>query len=128
MLAGELMLLKKKVFENVLPIPPCIAEDSYVLFKVLEMDYHAYFCTRTFVTTSRTTDVEEEEEYKARTTLGIYQALEYARPPTSIRLFYALLPVAVPSLAIVGKDGRAWMKGINKAVKAHAMKTRPTRF
>ena len=43
---GELMLVRKNVFDHVLPIPPCIAEDSYVLFKVLELEYSAHFCTR----------------------------------------------------------------------------------
>ena len=80
------------------------------------------------VTTSRTADAKEEEAYKARTALGIYQALEYVRPPPWIRIFYALLPITMPSLIIVGSDGRAWVKGISKAVKAHMMKVNPTRF
>jgi hypothetical protein len=126
--SGELMLVKKRVFEHVMPIPPCMAEDSYILFKALELGYRAHFCTRAFVTTSRTVDDKEEEAYKTRTTLGIYQALEYVRPPPWIRIFYALLPITAPSLAIVGKDGRVWVRGINKAVKAHVMKMHPTRF
>jgi hypothetical protein len=30
------MIMRREVFEKVLPIPPCIAEDSYILFKALE--------------------------------------------------------------------------------------------
>ena len=34
--SGELMLMRRDVFERVLLIPPYIAEDSYILFKALE--------------------------------------------------------------------------------------------
>jgi len=126
--SGELMLMKREVFERVLPIPPCIAEDSYILFKALEFGYRAYFCSRTYATTERTADAKEEENYKARTTLGIYHALKYARPPPWIRAFYKLLPVIAPLLALAGKDGRAWARGIEKAMKAHLTKRYPARF
>ncbi len=47
------MLINKEVFERVLPIPVCIAED-YILFKALELGYKAHFCTEAYVTTERT--------------------------------------------------------------------------
>jgi GT2 family glycosyltransferase len=126
--SGELMLVKRDVFEKVLPIPPCIAEDSYMLFKALELGYHAYFCTEAYVTTERTLDAEEEEAYKARTTLGIYQALKHTKPPPWIRTFYKLLPIAAPLLALAGDDGRAWMRGIGKALSAILTGHYPTKF
>jgi cellulose synthase/poly-beta-1,6-N-acetylglucosamine synthase-like glycosyltransferase len=126
--SGELMLFKRDAFERVLPIPPCIAEDSYMLFKALELGYHAHFCTKAYVTTERTTDVEEEEAYKARTTLGIYQALKHTKPPLWIRTFYKLLPLTVPLLALAGEDGRAWMRGIRKALSTILTGHYPTRF
>ena len=126
--SGELMLMKRDVFKRVLPIPPCIAEDSYMLFKALELGYRAHFCTGAFVITERTTNAEEEEAYKARTTLGIYQALKHTRPPPWIRTFYKLLPAAVLLLALAGEDGRAWMRGTRKAVKANVTKNYFTKF
>jgi cellulose synthase/poly-beta-1,6-N-acetylglucosamine synthase-like glycosyltransferase len=126
--SGELMLMKRDVFERVLPIPPCIAEDSYILFKALELGYHAHFCTKAYATTKRTGSTKEEEAYKARTTLGIYQVLKYARPPPWIRAFYKLLPAAAPLLTLAGEDGRAWMAGIRKALSAILTGHYPTRF
>lgn len=126
--SGELMLMKRDVFERVLPIPPCIAEDSYILFKALELGYQAHFCTQAYVTTERTASADEEEAYKARTTLGIYQALNYTSPPPWIKIFYALLPVIAPLLVLAGKDGKAWVRGIEKAMKAHITNRHPTRF
>ena len=126
--SGELMLMRHDVFKRVLPIPPCIAEDSYMLFKALELGYHAHFCTKTYVTTERTASAEEEEAYKTRTTLGIYQALKYARPPPWIRVFYKLLPIAAPLLTLAGEDGKAWMGGIMNAVKTGTTGHHPTKF
>jgi cellulose synthase/poly-beta-1,6-N-acetylglucosamine synthase-like glycosyltransferase len=126
--SGELMLMRRNVFERVLPIPPCIAEDSYMLFKALELGYRAHFCTKAYVTTERTNNAEEEEVYKARTTLGIYQALKHTRPPPWIRTFYKLLPVAAPLLALAGEDGRAWMRGIRKALSTILTGHYPTKF
>jgi len=102
--SGELMLMKRKVFEHILPIPPCIAEDSYMLFKALELGYRAHFCTKAYVATERTVSTEKEEAYKARTPLGIYQALKHARPPPWIRVLYKLLPATAPLLALAGVD------------------------
>ncbi|RLJ01785.1 MAG: hypothetical protein DRP08_05130 [Candidatus Aenigmatarchaeota archaeon] len=126
--SGELMLIRKKVFRRLLPIPPCVAEDSYMLFKVLELGYKAYFCTETYTITDRTVNVEEEEAYKARTTLGIYQVLRYVKPPPWIRIFYTLLPMIAPLLSLVGKEGLSWVKGIISAVKANMTKRYPTMF
>ncbi|MEM3782988.1 MAG: hypothetical protein QXX32_05570 [Thermofilum sp.] len=126
--SGELMLIKRQVFERVSPIPPCIAEDSYILFKALESKYRVHFCTQTYVTTQRTSNAKEEEAYKKRTTLGIYQALKYTRPLPWIRAFYKLLPLALPLLALAGEDGRAWSKGIAEALKDNIAKKYPTKF
>jgi len=126
--SGELMIVKKRLFERVLPIPPCIAEDSYILFKALELGYRAHFCTKTYVITERTVNAKEEEEYKNMRTLGIYQALKYAKPPPWIRVFYKLLPLTSLLLAVAGEDGMAWVKGIRKAVKANITNNHPTKF
>lgn len=126
--SGELLLVKRKVLETVLPVPPCIAEDSYILFKALELGYHAYFCTEAYVTTKRTSNRQEEEKYKTRTTLGIYQALNYSKPTLAIRLFYLLLPTFSPLLMVAGGTGLAWAKGIRKAVKENLAKQDITKF
>jgi hypothetical protein len=80
------------------------------------------------VTTERTTNAKEEEAYKARTTLGLYQALKLTRPPPYIRTFYKLLPVAAPLLALTGEDGRAWIRGIKKALNTILIGHYPTKF
>lgn len=126
--SGEFMLIKRNALDKVMPIPPCIAEDSYILFRALELGFKAYFCTESFVTTKRTSNKKDEEAYKARTTLGIYQALNYSRPSISIRIFYYLLPAFSPLLMIAGGNGVAWAKGIRKAVKANVSKEKITKF
>jgi hypothetical protein len=126
--SGELMLIKREAFERALPLEPCIAEDSYMLFKILEFGYKAQFCTKTYVTTERTINARGEEAYKYRTTLGIYQALNKTKPPPFIRIFYLLLPFFAPLLYLAGKDGKAWTKGINRAFKDHITKKNPTKF
>jgi cellulose synthase/poly-beta-1,6-N-acetylglucosamine synthase-like glycosyltransferase len=126
--SGELMLIKHRVFKRVLPIPPCIAEDSYILFKALELGYRAHFCTKTYVTTDRTANAKEEEAYKARTTLGVYQVLKHTRPPPWIKTFYALLPIAAPLLALAGEDGKAWMRGVRRAISMILTGHNPTKF
>jgi hypothetical protein len=126
--SGELMLIKRRVLDAVMPVPPCIAEDSYILFKALELGYHAYFCAETYVTTKRTSNTQEEEAYKSRTTLGIYQALNYSKPTPIIRIFYNLLPAFSPLLILAGGNGAAWVKGIRKAVKANIKKTNASKF
>jgi hypothetical protein len=126
--SGELMLIKREVLGEITPIPPCIAEDSYLLFKALELGFKAYFCSEAYVTTKRTSNVKEEEAYKRRTTLGIYQALSYSNPPLIIRIFYYALPVISPLLMLAGKNGAAWAKGIKKAVKENLEKKQVTKF
>ncbi len=126
--SGEFMLIKRKVWESILPVPPCIAEDSYILFRALELGYRANFCTTAYVTTERTTDAKHEEAYKTRTTLGIYQALQYTKPSPWINIFYSILPLAAPLLTLAGEDGRAWTRGIEKAVNSHLQKRHPTTF
>lgn len=34
--SGELMLIDRRLFDRLIPVPPCIAEDSYILFKALK--------------------------------------------------------------------------------------------
>lgn len=126
--SGEFMLVNRQVFNQVMPIPPCIAEDSYMLFRALELGFKAYFCTEAYVTTKRTINGHQEEAYKSRTTLGIYQALDYSKPDLFIRLFYYFLPVFSPLLLVVGENGIAWVKGIRKAMKAKISKEYPTKF
>ncbi|NIQ06678.1 MAG: hypothetical protein GWO20_13400 [Candidatus Korarchaeota archaeon] len=126
--SGELMVLKKHVFNEILPIPPCLAEDSYILFKALELGYRAYFSQKAYVTTERTKNALEEAAYKARTTLGIYQALAYTKTSRSVRFFYWLLPVGALFLGLVGKNGRAWVKGVLTGVKSHLQKVQASQF
>jgi len=110
--SGELMLIRHKVLTKILPIKPCKAEDSYILFKVLELQYKTVFCEECYTETERTKADEKEQIYKRKTVTGVYQALAYTRPPHLIRLFYVLLPITCPLLLILGKRGYFWMKGI----------------
>lgn len=110
--SGELMLVKHDVLDKVLPIKPCKAEDSYILFKALELKYRAVFCEECYVETERTETAEKEEIYKRKTVAGIYQALAYTNPPRPIKLFYMFLPFICPLLLFSGKKGLFWMKGI----------------
>lgn len=126
--SGELMLMRKEVFKRVLPIPPCLAEDSYILFKALQLGYRARFCEEAYVTTKRTANAEEEVKYKARTTLGIYQALEHVKPPPWIRAFYLTLPIITPMLALAGENGRAWAKGVWKAIRSRRKREQHAKF
>lgn len=110
--SGELMLIRQDVFRRVIPLKPCKAEDTYMLFKVLEQGHKIVFCEDCYAETERTKTAEKEEAYKRKTVTGIYQALSYTRPPYSIRLFYVLLPIASPLLLVLGDIGYYWMKGI----------------
>jgi len=110
--SGELMLVRYNVLRRIIPIKSCKAEDSYILFKVLEFKYRSIFCEECYVETERTKTAEKEELYKRKTVGGIYQALAYTKPPKGIRLFYALLPIACPLLLIFGMKGYFWMRGI----------------
>ena len=110
--SGELMLVRYAVLKELMPLKACKAEDSYILFKVLENGGRAVFCNACCVETKRTLRSEEEEAYKRRTVGGIYQALSMTRPPIAVRLFYLLLPLLSPLLLVLGKKGYYWMKGI----------------
>jgi hypothetical protein len=110
--SGELMLIRYNVLKKIIPIKPCKAEDSYILFKVLEFKRKGVFCEKCYVETERTKTAEKEEIYKRRTVAGIYQALASTRPPLLIKLFYVLLPFACPLLLVLGKKGYFWTKGI----------------
>jgi len=110
--SGELMVLRRDLFERLVPLKPCKAEDTYILYKALELGYRVVFCRDCWVTTTRTETLKEEAAYKRRTVGGIYQALSYAKPPPLIRFFYLLLPFAAPLLLVLGRAGYYWAKGI----------------
>ena len=110
--SGELMLINSEFLRRIAPLPRCKAEDSYILFKALEMGEKVSFCERCYVTTERTKLAGEEEAYKRRTVGGIYQALSKSKPPAMVRLFYTLLPLVTPLLLIMGEKGYYWAKGI----------------
>ena len=110
--SGDLMLMKYEVLKRVLPIKPCKAEDSYLLFKVLELKYKVADCEDCYVVTEKTRTAKEDEDYKRRTVGGIYQALSMTRPPIIVRLFYTLLPFISLLLLILGKNGYYWTRGI----------------
>ena len=109
---GDLMLIKRKALTNILPLKPCKAEDTYILFKILEHQGKVVFSEKCYCETSKTENVKEEKSYKRRTVSGIYQALAYTDPPSLIKLFYALLPFLSPLLMILGLKGYYWMRGI----------------
>lgn len=117
--SGELMILHRELINRVFPIPPCKAEDSYILFKALELGYPARFITRCATQTERPITLELEEQYKRRTVAGIYQALTYTKPSLSIRVFYILLPLFAPLLLVLGKTGYHWMHGIHLGFLDH---------
>jgi len=110
--SGELMLIRRKVFEKILPLKKCKAEDSYILFRLLEYGHNVAFCEECYVTTKRTEHAKQEEDYKRRTVGGIYQALSMTNPPHLVKLFYKLLPFVSPLLLIMGGKGYYWAKGI----------------
>ena len=110
--SGELMLVRKNILLSLIPIKPCKAEDTYILFKVLEAGHKIVFCHNCFAETERTKTAANEELYKRKTVTGIYQALSYSHPPLSIRLFYLCLPFASPLLLVIGGKGYYWMRGI----------------
>jgi len=109
---GELMLIRRKVLMDILPLKPCKAEDSHILFKVLEFKRRVFFSEECYAETERTKSAEKEEIYKRINITGIYQALSYSKPPPLIRLFYVLLPFMSPLLLVLGRRGYYWMRGI----------------
>jgi len=115
--SGELMLVRRKVLMDLLPVKPCKAEDTYVLYRILEAKHKVVFSEECYAETERTKSIEEEQVYKRRTVCGIYQALSYTRPPFLIKAFYTALPFASPFLLVLGKKGYFWMKGILLGLK-----------
>lgn len=109
---GELMFIRRGVFDEIVPLPPCKAEDTYILFKLEENGYKVVFCENCYAETQRTKTAQKEEPYRRKTVAGIYQALSYSKPPPLTRLFYILLPLASPILLISGQKGYFWMRGI----------------
>lgn len=110
--SGELMMVRRNVLREILPLKPCKAEDTYMMFKVLELGYGVVFCEECHAETVRTKSVEKEELYKRKTVTGIYQALSYTKPPWLVNLFYVFLPFASILLLILGRTGYYWMRGI----------------
>jgi len=110
--SGELMIIEYGLLKEMLPLQKCKAEDSYILFKVLEKRGKIAFSEKAFVTTKRTTHAEQEENYKRRTVGGIYQALSMTKPPIMVKLFYSILPFMSLLLVIFGVKGYYWTKGI----------------
>lgn len=110
--SGELIIIRRELFEKIVPMNPSKAEDSYIMFKVLEYKKRAIFCEHAYVETVRTQTAQSEETYKRRTVGGLYQALSLSNPPLIIRLFYFALPLGSPLLLVLGKKGYYWMRGI----------------
>lgn len=109
---GECMIIKYGEIKKILPIRPCKAEDTYILFEFMKRRLSVDFYEGSHVITKRTTSARNEELYKRKTTTGIYQALFYVKPPLPTFIFYILLPFASPLLLIMGKKGYFWMRGI----------------
>jgi cellulose synthase/poly-beta-1,6-N-acetylglucosamine synthase-like glycosyltransferase len=111
--SGELMLIRYSILMNeILPLKTCKSEDTYILFKLLQLKRKIVFCEECYAETKRTKLPSMEEAYKRRTVAGIYQALSYTRPPLQIQLFYWALPFFCPLLLVVGTKGYYWIKGI----------------
>jgi len=110
--SGELMFIRRSVLERILPLRPCKAEDSNILFKVLELGMKAKFVTRCYVRTRRTSNKSGEFLYKRINVCGMYQALSLSRPPAIVRAFYFMLPLFSPILVCAGPVGYCWAKGI----------------
>jgi hypothetical protein len=106
------MLVRQRFLERILPLKRCKAEDSYMLFKILETGGKVAFCEDCYVVTERTSSSDQEESYKRRTVGGIYQALAMSKPPLVVRLFYSLLPFVSPLLLVLGRNGYYWSRGI----------------
>jgi len=111
--SGELLMIRRRVLEKVLPLKPCKAEDTHMMFKVLNLGYKVVQHNKYCVLTIRTASLLEEEKYKARTVLGIYQAVSYGSP-VYVKVFYTLLPFISVILILLGKVGYYWLKGIIK--------------
>jgi hypothetical protein len=110
--SGELMLVRRELMDQLVPIPPSKAEDSYLLLKALSLGARVSFLKSRRVITKRTETLEQERLYKRRTVSGIYRALSQVRAPPGVRLFYMTLPFLAPLLLLYGRRGLAWSRGI----------------
>ncbi len=110
--SGELLVVRKSVLQKILPLKPCKAEATLILFSILQAGHRIVFCEDCYAETVRTKTPQKEELYKRKTVAGIYQAMNYSRPPVMVRVFYIMLPLASPLLLVIGKKGYYWMRGI----------------
>jgi cellulose synthase/poly-beta-1,6-N-acetylglucosamine synthase-like glycosyltransferase len=110
--SGELMLIRQEILQKILPMKACKAEDTYIMFKTLELGYKVVFSEECPAWTERTKTGTEDEAYKRRTVAGIYQALSSTKPPAIVRFIYALLPLAGFLLVMLGSNGYHWYRGI----------------
>jgi cellulose synthase/poly-beta-1,6-N-acetylglucosamine synthase-like glycosyltransferase len=114
--SGELFLIRREILEKMLPLRPCKGEDTYILFKTLELKQRVVLCEECIILTKRTKNVKSEEAYRRRSTTGVYQALAYTNPPVSVKLFYTFLPIVSPLLLLLGRKGYYWFKGIMEGI------------
>jgi len=114
--SGELFLIKREILEKILPLKPCKGEDTYILFKMLELKQKVVLCEECMVLTKRTKNIKSEEAYRRKTTTGVYQALAYTNPPALVKLFYIFLPILSPLLLFLGRKGYYWFKGIIEGI------------
>lgn len=110
--SGELMMIRYDVLRRILPLKPCKAEDTYMMFKAIELGYKVVFCEKCYAETERTKTAKNEEPYKRKTVTGIYQALSFTKPPPLTRAFYLLLPFLSAILIILGANGYYSFRGI----------------
>lgn len=110
--SGELMLMRTKLLHQILPLKPCKAEDTLIMFKAIELGNAVVFCDDCFAETDRTKTGQKEELYKRKTVAGIYQALSFTNPPPMVRLLYSILPILSAVFIIMGSNGYFTFRGI----------------
>jgi hypothetical protein len=110
--SGELMLIRTKLLRQILPLKPCKAEDTLIMFKALELCSKVIFCDDCFAETERTKTGQNEEIYKRKTVAGIYQALSFTNPPPMVRLLYSILPILSAVFIVTGRNGYYTFRGI----------------
>lgn len=110
--SGELIAIRRKLLEKTLPLKPCKAEDTYLMFRILELGYKVLQCDDCPILTERTKESKKEQQYKRKTITGIYQALSLTNPPKLTRLAYVLLPIVAPLFLALGPSGYYTAKGI----------------
>lgn len=55
------MMIRNDVLRRILPLKPCKAEDTYMMFKAIELGYKAVFCEKCYAETERTKTAKKEE-------------------------------------------------------------------